>query len=135
MEFRVFPLFFVLVSNEVQGTFQKKTFTKLYSVLSDDPLHDYVIDAMRSTDTAPLEENIDNSIEVQTTNPADDDMAAKEVDLDLEYFLLVSGVMQIQLIELPTQPRCYGDCTVAPRKYLLPLAEIVIHVCLDSGKW
>ena len=87
--------------------------------MPDDPLYEYVAEAMRTNDGAPLNENnepIVDSIGVQTTNPTDEDMAAKEVDLNLDYYLIVSGVMHAQLIQLPTQPKCYGECMVAPRK-------------------
>lgn len=88
-------------------------------VLPDDPLYDYVVEDMRQKITIPSEEKEDLPSEPVTTNPADDDMDAKEIDLDLDYFLLVSGVMQIQLLQLPTQPKCYAECTVAPCKNLL----------------
>lgn len=50
----------------------------------------------------------------QRGSPADD---VKADILDLNSYLLVMGILELQLLQLPVQPRRFADWTVAYRKF------------------
>lgn len=81
-------------------------------VRQDDPLCKYVPAHMRTTVIDP---DFDTPIVQQP--PVPDDDASKPDELDLESFLLVTGILQLQLLQLPIQPRRFSEWTVAPRTF------------------
>jgi hypothetical protein len=66
---------------------------------NDDILYQYVTDSLR----AQQQERS------SPTNVNDDD----DDSLDPEFFLIVAGVFQVELLQLPVQPRRFTNCTVA----------------------
>ena len=84
----------------------------------DDPLYNLVPESMR----APQQEDVVDSSTVddvkQTQEPsAADDVKPDDLTLDFDSHLLVMGVLQLQLLQLPIQPRRFSDWTVALRKF------------------
>ena len=51
--------------------------------------------------------------------PSANDVKADELTLDFDSHLLVMGVLQLQLLQLPIQPRRFSEWTVALRKFPL----------------
>lgn len=70
-------------------------------------MYHYVPESIRTDKTLPPPV-IESSME---------DDSPKVDLLDFDKFLLVMGVMQLQMLQLPIQPRRFAQWTVAPRKF------------------
>lgn len=77
------------------------------TVTEDDPLYNLVAEDMRTKQTE-VTANVDLVSVVQQDSQTD--------VLDLNSYLLVMGILELQLLELPVQPRRFADWTVAYRK-------------------
>ena len=81
----------------------------LSTVRPDDPLCNYVPESVRTNEVEVIEDPPPAVIE-----PSSDE--SRPTELDLNSHLLVMGIMELQLLQLPIQPRRFSEWTVAPRK-------------------
>ncbi|KZS04568.1 Protein CASC1-like protein [Daphnia magna] len=81
----------------------------LHPLTEDDPLYNLVPENMRAKQKeVPID--VDLVPVAQRGSPADD---VKADILDLNSYLLVMGILELQLLQLPVQPRRFADWTVA----------------------
>lgn len=81
-----------------------------FLVSKGDPIYDHVLESMRILHDGT------NSHHLPGEGPDEESGAVTSDQLDFGKFLLVMGIMQIQLLQLPIQPRRFADWTVVPRK-------------------
>ena len=73
---------------------------------NDDILYQYTTDSLR----VGQQQQQQRPSPIPTAAAVDD---ADDDSLDSEFFLIVAGVFQVQLLQLPVQPRRFANCTVA----------------------
>lgn len=103
-------------------------------VRPDDPLFNYVPESIRTDEVEVVEDPVPAVVEP----PSSDEARSSELDLDSS--LLVMGIMQLQLLQLPIQPRRFSEWTVAPRKFTVrcycKMNWAQYHVTdLNSRRW
>jgi hypothetical protein len=85
---------------------------KLTRIVSpDDPLYNLVPESMRE----PQQEDV-HLVRADQEQPSANDVKPDDFTLDFDSHLLVMGVLQLQLLQLPIQPRRFSEWTVALRK-------------------
>lgn len=89
-----------------------------------DPIYDHVPESMRIENDG-LENS--NSLVVEESSGG-----VSSDQLDFEKFFLVMGIMQIQLLQLPIQPRRFTDWTVVPRKTCQFISLLICSKTFES---
>lgn len=102
---------------------------KLTRIVSpDDPLYNLVPESMRE----PQQEDV-HLVRADQEQPSANDVKPDDFTLDFDSHLLVMGVLQLQLLQLPIQPRRFSEWTVALRKgFFLCATHVQSSIITDS---
>ncbi|XP_046438906.1 dynein axonemal intermediate chain 7 homolog [Daphnia pulex] len=101
--------------------------TLLHPLSPDDPLYNFVPESMRE----PQQEDV-HLVRADQEQPSANDVKPDDFTLDFDSHLLVMGVLQLQLLQLPIQPRRFSEWTVA----LLEDGDMIkiyeFHACFNE---
>lgn len=80
----------------------------------------------------PQQEDV-HLVRADQEQPSANDVKPDDFTLDFDSHLLVMGVLQLQLLQLPIQPRRFSEWTVALRKgFFLCATHVQSSIITDS---